>query len=400
MQQENKGIHYIFSKTQSIEAMEKLPALQPFDEMVCTFLQSLSDEIRHDKIAKFYPDILTFGFFCRRAHLEQMKADYVCDQRLGRGLTFHIAPSNVPINFAYSLVAGLLSGNACVVRVSEKGFIQTDILAGLLEKVCQKSEELDCIGHYISLISYPKIQSITDYLSKKCDVRIIWGGDRTIDTIRRSPLPPRSIEVTFSDRYSLCVLDAKSILLEENMKKVVSDFYNDTYLFDQNACSSPRLIYWIGTQENVQKAKEKFWNMVYESLIDSYFVEPKVAVDKLVVGYKAVAERNALIIRMGNLIQRIEIKNLDMSIRDYNAPGGSFFEYQSEEVRDLFKVVDEKVQTLSYFGIEKDMLANAVTIQGARGIDRIVPLGKTADFSLIWDGYDLVKTLSRVIYQN
>ena len=31
------------------------------------------------------------------------------------------------------------------------------------------------------------------------------------------------------------------------------------------------------------------------------------------------------------------------------------------------------------------------------GIDRIVPVGKTMDFSLVWDGRDLINELSRVV---
>ena len=31
------------------------------------------------------------------------------------------------------------------------------------------------------------------------------------------------------------------------------------------------------------------------------------------------------------------------------------------------------------------------------GIDRIVPMGKSMDFSLIWDGYDLIRQMSRRI---
>jgi hypothetical protein len=31
------------------------------------------------------------------------------------------------------------------------------------------------------------------------------------------------------------------------------------------------------------------------------------------------------------------------------------------------------------------------------GIDRIVPIGKTLDFSLNWDGYDLINQMSRII---
>ena len=34
---------------------------------------------------------------------------------------------------------------------------------------------------------------------------------------------------------------------------------------------------------------------------------------------------------------------------------------------------------------------------GVRGVDRIVPMGKTMDFDLIWDGYDLVSRLTRTV---
>ena len=32
-----------------------------------------------------------------------------------------------------------------------------------------------------------------------------------------------------------------------------------------------------------------------------------------------------------------------------------------------------------------------------RGIDRVVPIGKTLDISTIWDGYDIISQLSRYI---
>ena len=62
--------------------------------------------------------MVAFGFFCRRANLEALAREYegAVSDRLGRGISFHIAPSNVPVNFAYSLAAGLLAGNACVVK--------------------------------------------------------------------------------------------------------------------------------------------------------------------------------------------------------------------------------------------------------------------------------------------
>ena len=34
---------------------------------------------------------------------------------------------------------------------------------------------------------------------------------------------------------------------------------------------------------------------------------------------------------------------------------------------------------------------------GIRGVDRVVPIGYTMDFDLIWDGYNLVERLTRTI---
>ena len=44
---------------------------------------------------------------------------------IGCGLALYISPSNVPMNFAYSLVFGLLSGNNNPIRPSKK-HIQTE----------------------------------------------------------------------------------------------------------------------------------------------------------------------------------------------------------------------------------------------------------------------------------
>jgi hypothetical protein len=51
-----------------------------------------------DQEAKAYPDVITFGFFCRKGNIERLKKAYQTQisHRLGRGVTFHIAPANVP----------------------------------------------------------------------------------------------------------------------------------------------------------------------------------------------------------------------------------------------------------------------------------------------------------------
>ena len=47
---------------------------------------------------------------------------------IGRGSILHITPSNVPMNFAYSLSFGLLSGNRNIIRLPGRNFIQIKLL--------------------------------------------------------------------------------------------------------------------------------------------------------------------------------------------------------------------------------------------------------------------------------
>lgn len=398
MQKSLDNVRVLYQGKCNAEKMRELPMLTPYSEEVCEFLNKLSDAIFKDKEAKTYSDIISFAFFCRKANLWKLKSSFDNTQnRLGRGLTFHIAPSNVPINFAYTLVAGLLAGNACVVRASSKDFPQTNIVCRIMKTLLENN---NAVSDYIMVISYGRDKEITDYFSGICDVRVIWGGDNTIREIRKSEIPARSFDITFADRYSVCVLEAKDILKMSDLEKRAQDFYNDTYLYDQNACSSPRLMYWIGNEKDINDAKKIFWDAIYDFVRPKYNLEPVIAVDKLVAGYKCVIELEGVHLPKSkdNLIQRIELDNLNRDLPGFSCAGGSFLEYSAENLDDLAPIVTKKYQTMSYLGGSEEELVGWVMKKGLLGIDRVVPMGKTVDFTMIWDGYNLVETLSRICF--
>ena len=47
--------------------------------------------------------------------------------------------------------------------------------------------------------------------------------------------------------------------------------------------------------------------------------------------------------------------------------------------------------------MKKNKLKNLIKTIRPSGIDRVVPVGRTMDFSLYWDGNDLIKSFSRTI---
>jgi hypothetical protein len=304
----------------------------------------------------------------------------------------------MPVTFAYSLVFGIISGNANIVKVSLKKYAQADIILNALYELSNERKH-QVFSARNALISYNAESSATSYFSSICDVRIIWGGDATIDETRKNNLPPHSFDVTFADRYSLCVINADKFVNEKSPEQIASGFYNDTYLFDQNACSSPRLIIWLGSDENVEMAKLKFWNNVYDLVKARYILQPHSAMEKLTnFYYQAVQAEGIKKVDMpDNLIWRTDLKDLSKDIDKYHCNCGYFSEYKASSLRELSDIFSKKFQTLSYYGIEKEELIQFITHIKPMGIDRIVPIGKTTHFSLTHDGFNLIDTLSREI---
>ena len=109
--------------------MNILPDI-PFNDMSIDFLDELSNVIRKSAESKIYSDLMAFSFWCRRGNINKLKHEHRDGaQRLGRGLAFHIAPSNVPLNFGYSFIFGLLSGNSNIIKIPSKEFPQADFLS-------------------------------------------------------------------------------------------------------------------------------------------------------------------------------------------------------------------------------------------------------------------------------
>ena len=57
----------------------------------------------------------------------------------------------------------------------------------------------------------------------------------------------------------------------------------------------------------------------------------------------------------------------------------------------------KRCQTVAVLGVGREQLRELVFSSGVRGVDRIVPLGGTMELSLIWDGFQMVESMSRYV---
>ena len=386
-----KNINYILGEENICNA-----PLQPYCDEAVAFLNDLSAELLKDTRVRNYPDIVSFAFWCRKSNIVKLKnKSGIESNRLGRGLIFHIAPSNITVNFAFTYAFGLLAGNANIVRVPSKPFMQVDIMADVARKVIEKHHE---IKKRTAWVRYPVDDEITKYFSSKADGRMIWGGDDTVRTVKGCVANPKSIDLAFTDRYSIGLIDGNSIIeaSDQQIEKLAEAFYNDTWLMDQNACSSPQLIIWLN-QSN--QAKERFWNAAYKYAEKKYTLQPASAVDKYIQFCNdAISEGdNISIEHKGNLLYHANISALSDNVTECRGKCGYFYEYDADKMDDIADVITEKFQTITYFGVEPEAVREWVIQNKLRGIDRIVPFGSALDINVIWDGYDIVRMLSRLV---
>ncbi len=424
------GVSFLIGDKDIVAGMPCLPAREPFDGAILDMLNDVSRILMAGREAREYPDVVTFAFWIRRSSTLKLKERFRREDgniRFGRGVAFHIAPSNVPVNFAYSLAAGLLTGNANIVRVPSKDFPQVRIIAGAFAEALATEKNREAAA-YVCLLKYGREKDVNDLFSSIADTRIIWGGDATVEEIRKSPLGARAGEVTFADRFSIAVVDSNAYMKMDDKDRVAEDFYNDTYLTDQNACTSPRLVAWMGNRR--EEAKDEFWGRLHRLVKRKYHFQPIQGVDKLTgsclasVVYGAWEGENhfpggakagqtaACVDRLDtlgngesgvriephtdNLLVRVKIPQILDGLMELKGNSGYFLEYDCEDIMELKGLCsDSRCQTVAYIG---DVgMVGPLLRSGIKGIDRVVPAGRTMDFDLIWDGYDLYGRLTRVI---
>jgi len=369
---------------------------RPFEKEIIRFFSLLSKNIQSNKNAKKFTDLLTFAFFCREKNLISLSTKYSdLNLRMGLGLIFHVTPSNIPTNFAYSLVFGLLSGNSNIIRVPSKNFPQVDIICNEINKTLIKFPKLK---NNIKIIKYSKNNQLTEKISLISDARLIWGGNKTIEETKKFKTKISNRDLYFADKNSICLINFDKFK-ELNLKDInllINNFYNDTYLVDQNACSSPHVIFWYSKNRVSEKIKNKFWSNLNNLVEKKYKINFSGSFFKYERSIDDYLNKKNIKILKNSDIYRVQLKNKDINLNSTKAKWGYFYERNINNINQIIKYSNEATQTLSYFGFEKDYLKKIFTNKSYKGIDRIVKIGQALSISLYWDGYDIISNLTKI----
>jgi hypothetical protein len=349
--------------------------------------------------ANVSPSITHFAFWIRATALHNLADSFAArlpprTHARARGLVFHLPPQNVETIFLYSWILSYLSGNANVVRLPA-------LLSPEMRAVCQLFlVSLEAHGDTSQLfVHYFSHSDISARICARSDARVVWGGTAKIEAFAGVPLRNGGKSIWFGDRFSFSVVAGAAIcaLGLAARDALAQKLFNDIYIFDQMACSSPHILYVVGKQ-----------------------IECLPAVNALLAALSAVARAKGAQHGTGHVIRKLveamsaaavgDVTSIYWSTNELTSVvaanpnrvetrvGGGYLRICFiDSLDELQSLIREHDQTITYFGFSREIMAQTVAKQEGPGATRIAPVGAALEFDFIWDGYDIPFELTRLV---
>lgn len=374
--------------------LERLPEqtlLESFDPTVRAFCHHLSEALLRHPEARQHPELAALGFWLRDSHLLQLQLQFG-DAPRGRshrpvGLVMHFTPANVDTMFVYSWICSLLMGNTNLVRLSSEDSAVKSLLLQVLNTLFERPEHAGLAERNV-FVSYPRDDDVASELSIQADARVIWGGDDAVQAIRRLPCKPRCRDIPFADRYSAALINGDAIT-ESDVESLADRLWRDIHPYQQMACSSPRVVFWLGTDQYL----EVLWGRLNRKAMDEQ-AEVIRRTEHLVLSQTLQARGDSLGPSLEGVVSFIPVQTFSADLMALH-PGQGICYLVPVTSLDHLGELDDRCQSLGYWGVRREDLEAWVNEAPGGPLDRIVPIGRALDFSPAWDGFELFGLLSR-----
>jgi hypothetical protein len=173
---------------------------------------------------------------------------------------------------------------------------------------------------------------------------------------------------------------------------LATKLWRDTEPHAQQACSSPRIIYWLGAKDKQLILFQHINALAIKHRADLTLLNNHLVVSQLIQsrgqGYKPLVQQAICVLK---------VDTVNSEYLDWHLGNGLFLLKNLNSEQELVCKTDSKLQTLSYWKVDKDVLLKLIQQPSTTGIDRVVPVGHSLDFSTVWDGFELFGQLSRSI---
>ena len=340
-----------------------------------------------------------FGFWIRRGAVRKLAVGFqgrlpAQTSARARGLVFHLPPQNVETVFLYSWTLSYLAGNANVTRLPQE-------LSETMRNVCSLFlDELQAVGDATQLfIHYPSTSDLGALISKCSDARVVWGGDAKVAAFAPLPLRNGGKSIWFGDRSSFSVLKGAALqeLNDEGRSALARRLFNDIFVFDQMACSSPHVLYVVGDEGIHRPAVEPLLkSLAHLATVSGQTSATGHFMRKMVAAHRAAAIGAASAIEWRDASLTSVVSSASGRPADRIGGGFLWIVYISS-TRDLSTLATERDQTVTHFGFKPEEVGDLTEVVAQSGISRFAPVGSALDFDFVWDGYDISFELTRLV---
>jgi hypothetical protein len=295
-----------------------------------------------------------------------------------RGVVCHWIAGNIPTLAIFSLIQSILCKNVNILRVPK------DCVSGVLEilKILQdisvdyKGKRMtgEEILKATSVVYFPSSdQDLNKKLSLEADCKVIWGGKEAVQSIVPLPQKGHCETVVFGPKYSFAVVDEESI-----DDSLCNNLAMDIITFDQNACSSPHVIFCEGNGTELTKKYKKtegnfanilnargiYWLDPSKDIICSKTLDWTILVNKEVKLEEPIGSRTIFIKEVGDLLETTEL-------------------------------ITNKIQTIGIAIKNPEKKHDFCEKATFKGVSRCVDIGWMNNYDTPWDGIFFIHRLVR-----
>lgn len=310
------------------------------------------------------------------------------------GLVTHWMAGNVPTLGFLSMVQGVLTKNANLIKVASN---QDDMLSNLLHILSKTGKGRMYSGRKlvksIAVIRYDRAESeFGRAISASANARIFWGSDETVNILRRLPTILNCRDLVFGNKTSFMAID-RHVLAQNDFEVLARRMASDVSLFEQKACASPHTLFLETKDDRIVESMAKAIHKAMSRALRTYKKStPSPEEVSAILNLRAQYD----MFHRAWYSDGVEFTLLSDDLFQLGPPIGNRVLYL-RKVHDLTEVADlitPQVQSVGLCSSARrfEELSN---LYARRGVVRFSTIGAMTHFESPWDGYALVHHLVR-----
>ena len=317
-----------------------------------------------------------------------------------RGIVSHWIAGNVPMLGMLSLVQGILTKNANLVKVSKDNLHVVPMLLNSMAKVNIKGSngkliEGKKIVQSISCIYYSSSDDdALNEMSLNSQVRVAWGGMKAVEKIMNLPRKFGCEDIIFGPKTSFAAIGSEKLFDKDSSIKIAKKIALDASQFEQQGCNAPHTIF---VERNGFISPLQFAELLsheMRSISKKILRDPNTVIDLgKILMLRAQHEMKGEAFYPDGLEWTVLYSDDDKGL----AEPCYFKSLFVRPIVDIMKVDDycsHLTQTAGVALSDERKKEFALRVS-ARGIDRIPDVGSMSNYDVPWDGMFMMDRLVR-----